>query len=67
VCAPDLAFVPDTVRYAETERAAFFERLVEELSSRGRRFVVVEGSGDARLRAAVAAVDEFLAQSRVSC
>jgi HTH-type transcriptional repressor of NAD biosynthesis genes len=58
LCQPDIAFVPDVVRYAERERPAFFDRLRSELERRGRPFVVI--SGEARLERAIAAVDELL-------
>jgi len=60
LCAPDVAFVPDSVRYAPAERAAFFERLRSELERRGKRVVVISGPWDARVRRAVEAVTEVV-------
>jgi HTH-type transcriptional repressor of NAD biosynthesis genes len=57
LCAPDLAYVPDAVRYAERDREGFFVRLEGELSRRNRKHVVIRGSGEARLRAAVTAIE----------
>jgi nicotinamide riboside kinase len=60
LCAPDVAFVPDAVRYAPAERDAFFERLRGELERRGRRFVVLSGGWDTRLERAIVAVQAEL-------
>jgi NadR type nicotinamide-nucleotide adenylyltransferase len=60
LCAPDVAFVPDAVRYAPTEREAFFERLRGEIERRGRRFIVLSGGWDARLERAIVAVQAEL-------
>ncbi len=60
LCAPDVPFVPDTVRYAPAEREAFFERMRGELERRGRRFVVVAGSWDERRARAIEAVQALV-------
>ncbi len=54
----ELPFVPDPVRYLPAQRAAFHARVIEELTRAGRRFVVVTGDRERRLRAACVAIDQ---------
>ncbi len=57
VTGPELPFEPDPVRYLPAQRAAFHARCLEELAARDRRFLVISGDREARLRAACAAID----------
>jgi HTH-type transcriptional repressor of NAD biosynthesis genes len=51
----DIPYTPDPVRYLP-DRAAFLARCVAELEARDRRYVIVRGDRDARLRQAIAAI-----------
>jgi NadR type nicotinamide-nucleotide adenylyltransferase len=58
--APDVPFVDDPLRYLPKGRDAFFERCVQELTARGRAYVVLRGSWAERADAARAAVATLL-------
>ena len=58
LCAPDVPWVGDAVRYLPDGGRAFFERCEHELKARGRNYVVIRGSWDERFAAAAAAVGE---------
>jgi NadR type nicotinamide-nucleotide adenylyltransferase len=61
VCAPDLPFEPDPVRYQPEARPRFFAELLLRLRALGRPHVVIEGEGPARSAAALRAVRAALA------
>lgn len=56
LCAPDLPWEDDPVRYQPERQSWFFRRFEEELRADGRPFVVVRGQGPGRLQAALEAV-----------
>jgi len=60
LCAPDVTFVADAVRYAPAARDAFFARMRSELERRGRHYVVLSGGWDERLERAIEAVQTGL-------
>jgi HTH-type transcriptional repressor of NAD biosynthesis genes len=60
---PDLPWVADPYRYLPGGSQGFHARCVELLEQTGRDFVRISGSGEARWRAAVAAVAEIRAPS----
>ncbi len=57
----DLPFVDDGLRVyaAEAERQHFFDLCKSELDTRGVRYAVVRGEGDARFAAALEAIDKY--------
>jgi len=61
----DLPFAPDAIRYFpdETVRREFFERCRNELERRKLPYVVISGSGPARLERALAAIRERFGES----
>lgn len=58
--SPDLPWVKDSVRYFEGRGQEFFDDCRATLERHGRPYAVVGGTGDARMAAAVAAVDKIL-------
>lgn len=56
VCAPDLPFEPDPVRYRPEERPAFHAALLDRLQAAQRPFVCVSGTGPEREVRALAAL-----------
>ena len=62
----DVPWVGDSVRYLPEERRSFLERCVGELERLGRRYVMVSGDWETRLRAATKAVEELLKESGAS-
>lgn len=60
LCAPDVPFVADAVRYAPEERAAFFDETKKELERRGRRYVVASGDWAARQKIGTDAIEALL-------
>ena len=56
LCDVDLPWVADPVRYRPRRREDFLARFVDALQRAGRRTVLIQGSGPARLEAALAAV-----------
>jgi HTH-type transcriptional repressor of NAD biosynthesis genes len=60
LCAPDVPWVGDAVRYLPDGGPAFFERCERELKARGRNYVVIRGTWDERFAAAMDAVTERL-------
>ena len=53
----DVPWVPDQVRYLPEERQSFFDRCIAELEKRHRRYHVVRGNWQERLRSAIEAVE----------
>lgn len=66
LCAPDIAWEDDGTREFESLRPTHFRRLKDELDRRRAPYVVVRGEGEARLAAAAAGVEAFLAQARAA-
>jgi NadR type nicotinamide-nucleotide adenylyltransferase len=64
VCEIDLAWAADGVRDRGGEREAMQDLFRRAMVARRFRAVTVRGAGPARLAAAVAAVDEWLAEGR---
>jgi HTH-type transcriptional repressor of NAD biosynthesis genes len=58
--SPDLPWVADTVRYLPHQRQEFFERCRTLLEDTKRPYVIISGSGDARLQNALNAVRSLL-------
>ncbi len=58
----DVPFVADPVRYLPDERRSFFDRCARALDEHGRRYVVIRGAWEARMRAAHAAIDAMMEQ-----
>jgi len=58
LCAPDIPWVNDGLREFEDQRAWMFERLRQELESRGLNYVVIQGGFEARTALAVQAVEQ---------
>jgi NadR type nicotinamide-nucleotide adenylyltransferase len=56
LCAPDVAWVADSVRYFADEGPRFFAAFEAELRAHNREYVVVSGSWEQRLATAVDAV-----------
>ena len=57
----DVPFVADPVRYLPEQREAFLSRCRQELDTRGRRHVLLNGDWDRRFELACGAVEEVLA------
>jgi NadR type nicotinamide-nucleotide adenylyltransferase len=57
LCAVDLPWVPDPVRYKPDDRAPFFARFEAALREAGRPTAVVRGQGPDRLACALRALD----------
>jgi nicotinamide riboside kinase len=57
LCAPDLPWSYDPLRENEHDREALFERYPAVLEEWKHPFVVVSGSGELRLRRAIAAIE----------
>ncbi len=57
---PDVPFVADEIRDGEHLRYWMYERFLEELTKRERRYVVLEGDYAERDAQAIAAIDELL-------
>jgi NadR type nicotinamide-nucleotide adenylyltransferase len=56
----DVPWVGDPVRYLPEERKGFFDRCRQALESRGRRYVIIQGTWEQRFARARAAVEEVL-------
>lgn len=63
---PDVPFVADEIRDGEHMRYWMYERLVDEMTRRGRRFAVLQGGYEERDAQAIAAVDALLADAVVT-
>ncbi len=57
----DVPWVEDVIRYLPEERRSFFDRCEHELKSRGRPYVRISGTWDARFQTAVEAVQSLTA------
>lgn len=57
---PDVPFVADEIRDGQHLRFWMYERFVEELGKRGRRYIVLEGSFEERDARAIEAVEQLL-------
>jgi len=57
LCAPDIPWVNDGLREFEGQRDWMFERLRQELESRGLRYVIIQGGFEARTLEAIRAVE----------
>lgn len=66
LCAPDVPWVADAVRYLPDGGRAFFERCERELRARGRNYVVIRGSWEERFAAAVAEVGRISRQAAMT-
>lgn len=64
LCAPDVPWVKDDVRYLPEGGRAFFAQCEEELRRAGRPYVVVSGDFAARLETAERAVRELIRSRR---
>lgn len=64
LCENDLPWVGDGLRDSPGHRDWFRERFAAELAARGRRWVPVAGTGNARLAAAEAAVASLIGGAR---
>lgn len=62
--APDIAWEDDGTREFPHRRDEHFQRLRDELDARGLPYTIVSGDFGARLRAAIAAVDEMMERDR---
>lgn len=62
VCHPDVPWVADPQRDLPHYRDEFLARCIQELETRGRRWVPVRGDWQARHHSATAAVDAMLAE-----
>ena len=62
LCAPDIPWVNDGLREFEGQRDWMFERLRQELESRGLNYVVIRGAFEARTALAIHEVDHLLNQ-----
>lgn len=60
VMKPDIEWKQDSVRYFPEQSDAFFAASIELLRKREKKFVVVSGQGEDRLRCAINHIDEFL-------
>ncbi len=58
---PDIAFEPDPLREHPGRRLFFFDWYRRELEMRGASYAVIKGEGEARIRNAKLALDQFLA------
>ncbi|MES2179964.1 MAG: ATP-binding protein [Gemmatimonadota bacterium] len=59
LCAVDLPWEPDGIRDRPTQREGMFELFRDELVMRGAEYVIIQGSGDARLTAAASVLEEI--------
>lgn len=59
LCAPDIPWVNDGLREFEGKRAWMFERLRQELEARGLNYRVIQGGFEARMAAAIRAVESL--------
>ena len=57
LCAPDLPWEHDPVRYRPAEQQAFFDRFEAELIRLGRSYAVVRGRGTERTQSAIRALE----------
>ncbi len=62
LCAPDIPWVNDGLREFEGQRDWMFERLRQELESRGLKYVLIQGAFEARTALAIHKVDHLLNQ-----
>jgi HTH-type transcriptional repressor of NAD biosynthesis genes len=60
---PDVPFVADEIRDGEHLRYWMYERFIEELTKRGRRYVVLDGAYDERDAQAIRAIDALVGGS----
>ncbi|GAB1540225.1 nicotinamide-nucleotide adenylyltransferase [Scytonema sp. NUACC21] len=58
----DVPWVDDNQRYLAHMRESFRDRCIQELESRGRRFVIIRGSWEERFQTSITAVDRILRQ-----
>jgi nicotinamide riboside kinase len=58
LCDVDLPWVPDPVRYLPDDRAGFLARCESALRAADRRYVIVRGDRDARVAAALTAIEK---------
>lgn len=59
LCAPDIPWVNDGLREFEGQRQWMFERLQQELESRGLRYEIIQGDFAARTAAAIQAIENL--------
>lgn len=59
---PDIEFISDNVRENGTRRNYFYEWYKRELDSRNLKYAIITGSGVARFKNALNAVEEFLSK-----
>ncbi len=59
LCAPDIPWVNDGLREYEGQREWMFERLRQELESRGLQYEIIQGGFEVRTKAAIEAVERI--------
>ena len=59
LCAPDIPWVNDGLRKFDAQRDWMFDRLEQELESRGLNFEIIRGEFEVRTAAAVRAVEQL--------
>ncbi len=59
LCAPDIPWEEDPLRESPNDRDALFQRYVEELERFHKRYIIVEGSHDKRLKKVKDAVQKL--------
>jgi HTH-type transcriptional regulator, transcriptional repressor of NAD biosynthesis genes len=62
LCEPDISWVDDGIRVAESDREWFHNRLIFHLNRLGKPWVTVSGAGPARLAAATQAIEAACVQ-----
>jgi HTH-type transcriptional regulator, transcriptional repressor of NAD biosynthesis genes len=60
LCAPDIPWVNDGLREYEGHRAWMFERLQQELESRGLNYEIIQGGFEERMASAIHACGMFI-------
>ncbi|MCC6600197.1 MAG: AAA family ATPase [Crocinitomicaceae bacterium] len=59
LCAPDVPWEPDPLRENEYDRDRLFRIFESELQRTDKKYIVITGTGDARTRLAVAAIEKI--------
>lgn len=59
LCAPDIPWINDGLREYEGKREWMFERLQQEMESRGLNYAIIRGAFEARTEAAIKAVERL--------
>lgn len=62
LCAPDLIWIPDSVREHGHDRAYFFEWYKNEIEKKNIAFATVSGQDEHRTNCAIEAIEKFLEQ-----